>query len=53
MKRGFIQKHYSRYGGNIYLDRDLNGWYEECLQCGSSNYMETMIEVRKTNSIML
>jgi Zn ribbon nucleic-acid-binding protein len=20
--------------GNLYLDRDYNGWYEECLQCG-------------------
>ncbi|MHB8105328.1 MAG: hypothetical protein ACYDG5_07320 [Dehalococcoidales bacterium] len=21
-------------GGNLYLDRDFNGWYEQCLQCG-------------------
>ena len=21
-------------GGNLYLDKDYNGWYEECLQCG-------------------
>ena len=21
-------------GGNLYLDRDYNGWYEQCLQCG-------------------
>ncbi len=20
-------------GGNLYLDRDFNGWYEQCLQC--------------------
>jgi ssDNA-binding Zn-finger/Zn-ribbon topoisomerase 1 len=20
-------------GGNLYLDRDYNGWYEQCLQC--------------------
>ena len=21
-------------GGKLYLDRDYNGWYEQCLQCG-------------------
>lgn len=21
-------------GGHLYLDRDFNGWYEQCLQCG-------------------
>jgi hypothetical protein len=21
-------------GGNLYLEKDYNGWYEECLQCG-------------------
>ncbi len=20
--------------GNLYLDNDYNGWYEQCLQCG-------------------
>ena len=20
-------------GGNLYMDRDYNGWYEQCLQC--------------------
>ena len=20
-------------GGNLYMDRDHNGWYEQCLQC--------------------
>ena len=20
-------------GGNLFLDRDYNGWYEQCLQC--------------------
>ena len=22
-----------RCGGDIFTDRDLNGWYEQCLQC--------------------
>lgn len=24
-------------GGNLYLDRDYNGWYEQCLQCAYIN----------------
>ena len=22
-----------RCGGDIFVDRDMDGWYEECLQC--------------------
>jgi len=29
-------------GGNLYLDRDYNGWYEECLQCA---YMKDLAVV--------
>ena len=24
----------NRCGGDVYIDRDLYGWYEACLQCG-------------------
>jgi hypothetical protein len=23
-----------RCGGDVFIDRDLYGWYEKCLQCG-------------------
>jgi len=23
-----------RCGGNMFVDRDIYGWYEKCLQCG-------------------
>lgn len=26
--------HCPKCNGNLYLDRDFNGWYEQCLQCG-------------------
>jgi hypothetical protein len=29
-----------RCGGNLFLDRDWSGWYEECLQCSSSRKVE-------------
>lgn len=25
--------------GDVYLDRDRNGWFEECLQCGHVQYL--------------
>lgn len=36
MKRGgFVRKaRCPKCGGNIYVDNDIEGWYEECLQCG-------------------
>lgn len=29
-------------GGNLYLDKDYNGWYEQCLQCA---YMKDLAVV--------
>jgi len=29
-------------GGNLYMDRDYNGWYEQCLQCA---YMKDLAVV--------
>ena len=31
-----------RCGGNMFLDRDPSGWYEECLQCSSWRKVESM-----------
>jgi DNA-directed RNA polymerase subunit M/transcription elongation factor TFIIS len=33
-------------GGNLYLDRDYNGWYEQCLQCA---YMKDLQVVYQKN----
>jgi DNA-directed RNA polymerase subunit M/transcription elongation factor TFIIS len=33
-------------GGNLYLDRDHNGWYEQCLQCA---YMKDLPIVYQKN----
>jgi hypothetical protein len=33
--------------GNLYLDRDFNGWYEECLQCGFIKDLVVVYEHKK------
>jgi Zn ribbon nucleic-acid-binding protein len=33
--------------GNLYLDRDYNGWYEECLQCGFIKDLAVVYEHKK------
>jgi len=33
-RRSFMNRHCPRCGGNLYLDTDHYGWYEQCLQCG-------------------
>ena len=44
---GFIKKkRCPRCSGNIYLDSDRFGWYEQCLQCGVTLYLDTVIEAR-------
>jgi len=45
MREGFIQKRCPKCGGNIYLDRDYYGWFEKCLQCSHTSYLETVVEV--------
>jgi len=47
MREGFTQKRCPKCGGNIFLDRDLYGWYEQCLQCSHTRYLETIIEIRE------
>lgn len=30
--------------GDIRIDKDMYGWYEECIQCGYLGYMEDMLD---------
>ena len=34
-------------GGNLYIDKDYNGWYEECLQCAYMHDLESLYEGKK------
>jgi len=50
MREGFVQKRCPRCGGNIFLYRDLHGWYEQCLQCSRIRYLDSIVEVREKAS---
>lgn len=34
-------------GGNLYIDKDYHGWYEECLQCAYMNDLEAVYESKR------
>ena len=40
-----------RCKGDIFLDKDIDGWYERCLQCGYNQDLETIVEVREQPSV--
>lgn len=37
-----------RCQGDLFIDKDLDGWYEQCLQCGYRREMRAIAEVHKT-----
>ena len=47
MREGFIQKHCPKCGGSIFLARDYYGWYEQCLQCGYTCDLASIVEIPK------
>lgn len=36
-----------RCKGNLLVDRDHHGWYEQCLQCGYQRNLESMLMAPK------
>jgi ssDNA-binding Zn-finger/Zn-ribbon topoisomerase 1 len=36
-----------RCKGDVLLENDQYGWYEQCLQCGYLRNMETMVEAER------
>lgn len=36
--------------GDLYVDYDLNGWYEQCLQCGYMQDLKSILEIKKETS---
>ena len=34
-------------GGDLFVDYDMVGWYEECLQCGYLHDLRTILEVKE------
>ena len=44
MRTGFTRKRCPNCGGNVFLDRDSDGWYEQCLQCSRTWYLQLVVE---------
>jgi hypothetical protein len=36
-------------GGNLYIDKDYHGWYEQCLQCA---YMRDLKEIADSKKLV-
>jgi len=46
MKEGFTQQRCPRCGGNVFVYKDIHGWYEQCLQCSRIWYLDSVVESR-------
>ncbi len=42
-----------RCGGDIFVDRDLNGWYEQCLQCSYQHELKHLAEFKEPTAVPL
>jgi len=51
MRGGLTQKRCPKCGGNIFLDRDSYGWYEQCLQCSHTSYLDIILDVREKTDV--
>jgi len=47
-RSGFVQKKCPKCGGNVYLDKDEYGWYEQCLQCSFTSMLGKIVDVQET-----
>jgi len=47
IKHGFTDKKCPKCGGNTFIDKDIYGWHEQCLQCGKSSDLPEVIEFKK------
>ena len=43
----FRLKSCPRCKGDVLIDRDYDGWYEQCLQCGYQRDLKGVVEVQQ------
>ena len=36
-----------RCGGNMFLNKDWDGWHEDCLQCSHSEELKSLVELKE------
>ena len=39
-----------RCTGDVFIDRDMYGWYEQCLQCSYRRELQNITELKKQPS---
>lgn len=39
-----------RCGGDNFIDRDRDGWYEQCLQCGHGVRSAALVQMTRTEA---
>jgi hypothetical protein len=39
-------------GGNLYMDKDYHGWYEQCLQCAYMRDLKVIYEDKKPVKVL-
>ena len=44
MRTGITQGRCPKCGGNLFLDSDHYGWYEQCLQCSYTGYLKSIVD---------
>jgi len=37
----------SRCGGSLFADRDIYGWYEQCINCSHRNELKVLVDSAK------
>ena len=37
-----------RCGGDIFIDKDMDGWYGQCIQCGYRSELKPIVIAKKT-----
>ena len=33
--------------GDVFLDKDIDGWYERCLQCGYNQDLKSIVQIKE------
>ncbi|HEY49943.1 MAG TPA: hypothetical protein G4O13_07855 [Dehalococcoidia bacterium] len=36
-----------RCAGDVFIEKDIDGWYEQCLQCGYAQHLGSLYELGK------
>lgn len=44
MSKLIVNRRCPKCGGNLIIDRDYHGWYEQCLQCAFMHDLGTIYE---------